>query len=120
MLNPSTGYGTDPNANRVIEELASVLIDVEQRLQTVKFGLAQAFPHLAPAIQQRRMTPYGAELGALAGFPLAGAPQLAPGFAQFGAGSPVMAPSPYGFPPQLGPGVSPFGVGLGGFPSFRY
>ncbi len=37
----------DPNTQRVITELASVLNDVELRLHLVRVGLSQAFPQLA-------------------------------------------------------------------------
>ena len=48
FLQTSNGANTiDPNMARAIEELAHAVNEVEQRIQYVKLGLIQSFPHLA-------------------------------------------------------------------------
>lgn len=87
----TTGFGTqpqyDPNVSRAIEEIARVINEVEQRVQLVKLGLIQNFPHLA--------LPLGMQRGPLGAF-----------------GSPFLgsAPSWSGVP------VSPFSTNLYGSP----
>ncbi len=49
-------YGTDPNVSRILEETIGIVTEVDQRLQSLKTGIVQAFPHLAPILQVREMS----------------------------------------------------------------
>lgn len=94
MISP-TGYPTsnlDPNMTRAIEELAHVINDVDQRMQLVKLGLVQSFPHLAASFGVNRpnfLTP--TSLGQMPGSPIVLAPFF-PG--NPGWGTPT-GPNPY-------------------------
>lgn len=89
MYGQSVSYPVqDPNVNRLLEETISSVDDVERRLQGLKIGIAQAFPHLAPVLQIKEMqtrdqianvlarinpqgfgtgTPFGANVGQFSG-----------------------------------------------------
>ncbi len=72
MISPmnQTVTTADPNTQRVIQELASVINDVELRLHLVRVGLAQAFPQLSPTLGLSNATSPGANI--LGGFGTAG------------------------------------------------
>ncbi|HVL88443.1 MAG TPA: hypothetical protein VM681_10650 [Candidatus Thermoplasmatota archaeon] len=105
---PSYGYGSDANVNRLIEDTVQIVNDVDTRLQALKIGIAQAFPHLAPHIAaseiQSRMlaariaTPFGAP-GVFAPGTL-GSPMSA--FSPLSGLSPFASASPFVANPYLG------------------
>lgn len=84
---PPTSTGSvpvDANTQRIIEQLSTVITDVEQRLAAVKLTLSQSFPNIprqgVPSLGQ---SPYGVNPLALAhlGIPSSGglfAPGVAP------------------------------------------
>lgn len=72
--NGFTTTNLDPNMSRAIEELAHVISEVEQRVQLVKLGLVQGFPHLAaPLLARSALTP---GLGTLPNLPLGLSPYV--------------------------------------------
>lgn len=93
--NGFTTTNLDPNMSRAIEELAHVINEVEQRVQLVKLGLVQGFPHLAaPLLARSALTP---GLGTLPNLPLGLSPYV-------GLGQPSWTPTP---------GIAPAGYALG-------
>lgn len=127
IVQPSFGSTPmDPNASRVIEELASVINDVELRLQAVKFGLAQAFPQIAaqrsfgqPGFGSIPLSPTLAPQG------LGFATPFATPFSTFGHNPYLAYANPWAIPTVGYPGVtgSPFpGAQFPqvGIPSFRF
>jgi hypothetical protein len=124
-----SGMPLDPNTQRAIEELALVINDVEQRLQLIRMGIAQAVPAWPsfgaghPTFPQTPslFTPGGFGIAGLSG--IGGVPNLqailsnpvllqqllAANVAKLHAGVP---PTAYGGVPSFG-GVSPFGSPVG-------
>lgn len=120
----------DPNTQRAIEELALVINDVEQRLQLIRMGLAQAVPtwpgigagHTPFPVTPNLFAPGGFGMGGLPG--IGGTPSLqallqnplllqqilAANVAKLHTGG--IPPATYGHVPPFG-GVSPFGGPLG-------
>lgn len=94
--NGFTTTNLDPNMSRAIEELAHVINEVEQRVQLVKLGLVQGFPHLAaPLLARSAITP---GLGTLPNVPLVLSPYM---------GQPGWNPS-QGIPPTAGYALGSF------------
>jgi hypothetical protein len=99
--------GIDPNFNRVIEDTLNIVNDVDQRLQSLRVGLAQAVPHLAPAILGRQGTPFTGNIGTPG--------LMAPTANPFGQVPTMGIPPQMGFAPHLAHGAplgaTPFGFG---------
>lgn len=64
MIDPTTTRASaiDPNTQRLIEQLALVINDTEQRLVAIKTALAQVLPQIAQGQQQPSM-PMGGTMG---------------------------------------------------------
>jgi len=110
---PSYGYVADPNVNRIIEDTVQIVNDVDTRLQALKVGIAQAFPHLAPTIAAQDIQ--SRLLASRIANPGFGAPGVSP---FVGSGLPTI--SPFGTPlvspfasPMFSPFASPFGAPIG-------
>jgi hypothetical protein len=128
MTMSQLSYGNDPNLNRMIEETVAILNDVDQRLAALKIGIAQAVPHLAPAILARETNPIVAQRLATTLSPYAQPFGQVPPFGQispFGSQLPPFVPQPFGqaspfanVPTPFGspfgvPTLSPFATGFG-------
>lgn len=110
--NPSASYpnpNIDLNVQRILADTLTMVNDVDQRLTTLRQGIAQAFPQLAPlALSRPNMGITPGAFGGLQG----SVPSVFPQAQGFPTTSPFQSPGFSGVPfqtlPFLGQNVSPF------------
>jgi hypothetical protein len=122
---PTQSYGTtsiDPNTRHAIEQIASVINDVEQRLQLAKLTLAQTVNSTLSPFNTMGV-PGVPQLPTL-GFPNVGFPSGYPTAFASPWATPYGVPyygAPLGFPTASNPGViAPFGITPGMAPTLPF